>query len=274
MEENTMALTQPNKTSSTSSQITDNGNDSPWTRVNVGTTERSLSAFTGAALTIYGLLRRGRINPGLTLLAGEALYRGLTGHSFLYQALGINTVENDPTVSNIPGMGGIRIHRSMTINRPADDLFAFWSNFEQAPQYMGSIASVTKTDERTAHWSAKGPGGNTVEWDTEITQLNPPSLIAWQVRGTPIQTVARAGKITFVPATNGRGTIATLELDFLQGIGSIVSRLGKISTLLPETVTRETLRRFKELMEAGELPTISGQPVGEGQPLSKQGKKL
>jgi len=222
----------------------DSAQNNPWRKVNVGNTERSLSAIGGAVLVIYGLVMRGRLNPGLALLAVEALYRGLTGHSFLYQALGINMAKSDPTVSDVPGKRGIRVRRAMTINRSAEDLFSFWIDVEKAPMYMNSIESVRKTGEYTSHWTAKDSPGNTVEWDSEVVQVNRPRLIAWQIKGTP--KTASAGRVIFEPARNGRGTIMTLELDFLQGVGKAGKRFGKLSTMLPEVQTRETLRHFPE----------------------------
>jgi uncharacterized membrane protein len=271
-----MAIQQSNQTFQRGTTASNQGNgyspqDSPWKKVNVGNTERSLSAIGGAILAVYGLARGGRIHPGLALLAIEALYRGLTGHSFLYQALGINMAKSDPTISDVPGKKGIRVRRAMTINRSAEDLFNFWSNVEKAPMYMSLIESVSKTGERTSIWTAKSPLGNTVEWDSEVTQVNPPSLIAWQVKGTTM--TASAGRVMFEPASNGRGTVVTLEMDFLNGVSQAGKRFGKLSTMLPEALTRETLRHFKELMEAGEVPTLSGQPVGAGQPLSQDGRK-
>jgi uncharacterized membrane protein len=180
--------------------------------------------------------------------------------------------KSDPTISDVPGKRGIRVRRAMTINRPAEDLFNFWSDVEKAPMYMNSIESVRKTGEHTSHWTAKDPLGNTVEWNSEVVQVNRPRLIAWQVKGTSL--TANAGRVIFEPASNGRGTIVTLELDFLQGVSQAGKRFGKLSTMLPEALTRETLRHFKELMEAGEVPTLSGQPVGAGQPLSQDGRKL
>ncbi len=237
---------------------------------NVGQAERWLSGITGSVLAAYGVSRRDWLGTGLAVVGSALFYRGASGHSFIYQTLSISTAEQQPnfapgipkTVSSIPGKRGVRVQRSMTINRSAEDLYNYWYDIEKAPLYMDYIEAVMKTGERTSHWIAQGPMKKTVEWNSELLQVVPNKSISWHVHGKP--TTANAGKVNFDPAPSGRGTIVTLELDFLQFQGTLGTGIGNLIGHIPEKQALETLRHFKELMEAGEIATIKERPTGEG----------
>lgn len=237
---------------------------------NVGLIERWVSAIGGGALAVYGVARRDWPGMGLALIGGGLIVRGTTGHCYVYQALNISTAEKKPnfapgipsTISSIPDKKGVRVQRSLTIKRSVEDLYTFWYDIERAPLYMDYIESVMKTSDRTFHWIARGPFGRTVEWNSELLQVVPNEVIAWHVHGKPI--TANAGKVTFEPAPGSRGTVVTLELDYIQFQGAFGTGIGQIIRHIPEQQTLETLRRFKELMEAGEIPSVKGQPTGKG----------
>lgn len=227
------------------------------TYINVGRIERWLSAIGGGALAIYGLRRLDLKGLLMGLAGGELFFRGISGHSYIYQALDMTTVEESPsTRKSLPGKG-IRVSRSVTIERSAQDLYRFWRDVENAPQYMLNLESVTTTDPRKSHWVARLPGGKTIEWNAEITDDQPGRLIAWRIKGKSL--VGRQGQILFEPTNNKRGTVVTTEISFprLRGV------LGKMLAYVPEQIAHENLRRFKELMEAGEIATIKGQPRGQ-----------
>ena len=234
-----------------------------WTAVNIGQTERWLSAMLGAGLSVASLLRRDRLSLGLGAASIALLQRAATGHSYLYQLFDITTIEKSPsTISPLEGKRGVRVQRRLTISRSPQELYNFWRDVEMAPLYMPFIETVTKTGERTSHWTAASPTGQTVEWNAEILTEQPGHSISWHVHGQPV--TANAGKVTFEPATGGRGTVVTLELDYLQFSGSLQGSIGRMLAHIPEREALETLRRFKELMEAGEIASIQGQPTGEG----------
>ncbi len=238
-------------------------NENTLTSVNVGQPERWLSAIGGGALASYGILRRDWLGAALATIGGALLIRGATGHSFLYQAFDIVTVEQSPsTLSNIPGNRGVRIQRRMTIERPAAELYAFWRDVEKAPLYMQGITQVQQTGDRTSHWTARVPGGKTMEWNSELLEDVPGKLISWHAHGNAF--TGSAGRVSFEPAAGGRGTVVMLELDFQQLKGPLGTSLGKILGHVPEGMAHENLRRFKELMEAGEIATVEGQPTGQG----------
>src|SRR3982750_4651839 len=74
------------------------------------------------------------------------------------------------------------IHAScaFTINRPAEELFRFWRNFENLPRFMKHLESVTVLDDTRSHWKVKGPLGKELEWDAGIINEETNRLIAWR----------------------------------------------------------------------------------------------
>jgi uncharacterized membrane protein len=252
------------------------------TQVNVPPSERLLSTVGGSALALAGLRRRGWPRAIRAVLGGFLLYRGITGHSFLYQALHINRAQHpfpSVNISSIPGREGFRVQRTLTIRRTPQDLYAFWRDVENAPRYMPSIQSVRKIDEKRSHWIATDPRGQRIEWDAEITQDQPGRLIAWQAYHKVMQ--GNGGRISFIEAPRQRGTIVTLEVDFVghKGLQNTleIPLLGRVTGLFLESRVLEILRRFKALMETGEVPTLAGQPTGRismtGQPTGQVSMK-
>jgi uncharacterized membrane protein len=241
-----------NTTNNTDQQVT--------TKTNIRPTERWFSAIGGGSLIAYGIIRRDWLGAGVATVGAALTYRGIAGRSALYKALKINDVGPDisANVSHIPGRKGVRVHRSQTIQRSAEDLYSFWRNIELAPLYMPGIDTVTITGERTSHWATSH---NHLEWNSEILVDKPSELISWHVHGET--STANAGQVHFQPAAEGRGTIVTLELDFFQP-DHIHKLAGPFEATIAEYETLEILRRFKEIMEAGEIPTIQGQSTGKG----------
>src|SRR5947207_2715340 len=98
----------------------------------------------------------------------------------------------------------IHDRKVITINRPAQQLYAFWRKLDNLPRVMRNLESVRIIDERRSHWVAFGPGGKKVQWEAEITGDRPNELIAWQ--SLPGADVENYGSVRFDPASGGRGT--------------------------------------------------------------------
>src|SRR4051812_13604348 len=136
--------------------------------LNVAGVERWASALGGAALAAYGIKQLKERSPAGAAMAaaGSALmYRGATGHCPMYAAAGINTLgerERDDTRRRLSGSRGIQVEEVVTIAAPADQLYAFWRDFEQLPRFMDHLESVTRVDDRLSHWVAKAPAGYSV----------------------------------------------------------------------------------------------------------------
>jgi uncharacterized membrane protein len=229
----------------------------------VGTLERALSTAGGSALTVAALVRRGPAGAALAAAGGWLLYRGATGRDPLYRALGITTTATHPgPVASVRHKEGIRVKRSVTINRPREDLYRFWRNFENLPRVMSHLESVTVQDDGRSHWVAKAPAGRTVEWDAEVHTETENELISWRSLEGP--GIANAGSVRFRPAPGGRGTEVTVTLEYTPQLGHVGAAIGSLFGEEPGQQVREDLRRFKALMETGEAPSTEGQPSGRG----------
>ena len=227
---------------------------------NVGGSERTVSLASGAILTFLGLGRRDL--PGLAIagLGGAMLWRGATGHCHAYQALDLSTAA--PSEEEVEIRKGVHVTASFLINKPANELYAFWRNFENLPRFMTHLDSVRQLDERRSRWVAKAPTiyGGSVEWDAEITADEPNVRIAWQT--LPDSEIQHRGSVTFTTALGARGTCVRAELEYQPPTGQVGRWIAKLFGEEPEQQIHDDLRNFKRIMEVGELPTIEGQSRG------------
>ena len=234
--------------------------------VNVGQTERWASAIGGGALALYGLTRGSLGGIALALVGAALVQRGATGHCNLYDAMGYSSAEggglrNSENVS-VPAGRGIKVEKSVTINRPPGELYRFWRNFENLPRFMNHLESVRVTGEGRSHWVAKAPAGSTVEWDAEIYNEKEGEMIAW--RTLEGADVASAGSVHFEEAPGGRGTLMRVVLKYDPPAGKLGAIIARLFGENPEQQIAEDLGRFKQLMETGEVATTEGQPSARG----------
>jgi uncharacterized membrane protein len=186
---------------------------------------------------------------------GSLLYRGLSGHCPLYSSLGVNTAHHGPATT-IPAGQGIKVDQTVTINKSREELYRFWRNLENLPRFMRHLESVRLQGNRS-HWVAKGPLGTHVEWDAETYNENPNEMIAWRsLEGADVDST---GSVHFTPAPAGRGTEVRVVLKYNPPAGKLGAAVAKLFGEEPQQQIRDDLRRFKQLMETGEIATIEGQ---------------
>ncbi len=235
------------------------------TRHNVAKGERIGSVALGAALVGLGVRRRDPIGLVAALFGGYFITRGATGNCLVYRALGVSTGSADAVLApwhrddvtgraaTVNARKAIKVERAVTIDRPRDELFAFWRNFENLPRFMEHLVAVRVDSPTRSHWEAKAPGGKTVEWDAEIVNEVAYEIIAWKSVGEP--DVANAGAVNFFDAPGGRGTIVRVTLDYEPPAGRLGAMLSHFIGEEPDRQIREDLRKFKQLMETGEITT-------------------
>jgi uncharacterized membrane protein len=141
--------------------------------------------------------------------------------------------------------------QAVTVDRPPDELYRFWHNFENLPRFMENLESVRVTGDRRSHWVAKGPAGTTVEWDAETIEDRPNELIAW--RSLEGSEVENSGTVRFKPAPGNRGTEVHVELEYNPPGGLLGAGVARIFGSAPEQLIKGDLYRFKQLMETGEV---------------------
>lgn len=149
--------------------------------------------------------------------------------------------------------GNALIGRTVTINRPRLELFAFWRNFANLVRFMDNVDRIDILDDYNSHWVVKAPGGKRVEWDAVITEEQPGEYIAWASRDGA--DVPNSGRIDFRDAPGGRGTWVTATILYDPPAGIIGKIIAKMFQREPAIQARRDLRRFKQLMETGEVAT-------------------
>jgi uncharacterized membrane protein len=147
----------------------------------------------------------------------------------------------------------VKVERAVTIEADPQTLYDFWRNFENLPRFMEHLVSVRVDSPTRSHWVAKAPAGRTVEWDAEIVNEVPGSLIAW--KSLAGADVPNAGSVHFIAAPGGRGTIVKAVMDVEPPAGKLGVVIAKLFGEDPDREVREDLRKFKQLMETGEIST-------------------
>jgi uncharacterized membrane protein len=149
------------------------------------------------------------------------------------------------------GKRGIRVSKAITVNRSPEDAYRLWRNFENLPRFMAHLDSVRMMDDRRSYWRAKAPLGATVEWVAEIIEDRPNELIAW--RSLEGADVTNSGQVRFVSAPGGRGTEVHVELNYDPPGGIVGATFAKLFGEEPSEQVDGDLRRFKQVLEVGEV---------------------
>ncbi|MEH1872270.1 SRPBCC family protein [Nostoc sp.] len=225
------------------------GDKSSTNQTEASEVERWASLIGGGAMVLMGL-RQGSLRGALTALAGGGLvYQGATKQSTIQkaqEAIGINQP--------------IKVEKTVTINKSAEELYRFWHNFENLPTFMKHLKSVKVHNEKRSHWIANAPLDNTVEWDADILEDRENEFISWaSVEGADVDN---SGFVRFKKAPGDRGTEVKVVLEYNPPGGALAATVAKLFGEEPEQQIGDELRRFKMLMEAGEIATTEGQPSG------------
>lgn len=197
------------------------------------------------------------------MLVGSWLcYRAISGHSLPYEILGVNTsADRDRPESDI-STDSVTVAESITIGKPARDLSEYVRDAENLDRIMGDTVDVTSVGENRHRWSAQGPLGRRLSWETRIVEERPGEILRWEsIDGA---TLSSDGSISFRPAPGDRGTRVTLRIRFDPPGGTLGSATLERLSIVPDTLASTALDRFKSLVEAGEVPTLEGNPSARG----------
>jgi uncharacterized membrane protein len=194
--------------------------------------------------------RRGRVAAAATAVVGV----------MLLDLLGSQQSSRRPrvTTASAPWDRAIHVRRAITVNRPPAEVYRFWHDFQNLPRFMNHLESVQVTGERRSHWKAKVAAGTTVEWDAEIIDDRPNEGIKW--RSLPGADVDNSGEVRFQPAPGERGTEVHVELHYSPPGGLIGTMLAKLFGAVPKQQIAGDLRRFKQVMETGEIVQSAATP--------------
>ncbi len=214
--------------------------------------ERWASLIGGSAMVLMGLQQRSLRGALMAIAGGGLAYHAATGQQSLQEM-----------VSDATGIGKpLKVEKTVTINRSAEELYTFWHDFANLPRFMKHLRSVTVIDARRSHWVANAPMGQTVEWDADIINDQPNHLIAWA--SLEDAEIDHSGFVRFQPAPGNRGTEVKIVLEYNPPGGAVGMAIAKLFGEEPEQQIGDELHRFKMLMEAGEIATTAGQPTCRG----------
>ena len=160
--------------------------------------------------------------------------------------------DDAPLAATKKGTADAITARAVTINKPADEVYARFRDFAQLPSFMENVVRVDVLDERRSHWVVKAPGGRTVEWDARITEDVPGKLLAWETEDGA--DVPNSGRVAFRDA-GARGTVVSATIHYDPPGGIVGKVIAKMFQREPAIQARRDLRRFKQLLETGEIAT-------------------
>lgn len=217
---------------------------------NVGDVERVGSTVAGVALLVGGLSRRSLAGRGAALLGSALVARGVTGRCPVYERMG------KPLQSY---RRPVRLVEGLTVTVPPRQAYDAWRDLERLPRFLSHIVSVT-TEGQRSHWTAEFSGLPRVEWDAEIVKDEPGKALSW--RSVPGDApLENSGSVTFFDL-GPRGTGLRVEIGYYPPAGPLGRTVARLFSPISEQQVREDVRRFKSLLEAGEIPTTKGQPSG------------
>jgi len=223
--------------------------------LNVGPTERILSALGGAALTYYGLKKnKSVLGVGMATLGSSLMVRGATGYCPVNKALNRDSAHTP--------IDAVKIKKSLTIYKYRHDVYNFWRHLENLPRFMQHLSEVKQLDNKKSHWVAQDPTGRMhFEWDAEITHEEENKVLAWH--SLPGSEIENAGVVWFEEAPGGRGTEVHVNIYYWPPLGAVGKGLASLINPALAQMVKEDIRQFKKIMESGEIPTIEGQPHGK-----------
>jgi uncharacterized membrane protein len=194
---------------------------------------------------------RGRVAAATAAVLGVTVVDFLTGQQLTRQPDGGRHNGSRAPGERVSGTRGVHVIEAITINRPRQEVYGFWHNFENLPRFMEHLQSVQVLDERRSHWTVKAPAGSSVEWDAETIEDRPNELIRW--RSLPESEVPNSGSVSFRDAPGNRGTEVIVELEYQPPGGKFAAMVAKLFGEEPRQQVRGDLRRLKQVMEIGEV---------------------
>lgn len=219
-----------------------------------GTPARSMTARVGGDALDLALLGAGLISGKSQrgrVLAATAAVAGVTALDIICRQQLNGAAEESSTVNTV---------QTVAVTRSPEECYQFWRNLENLPRFMQHVESVRVLDGRRSHWVIKGPGGMTFEWDAEITDDWTNEGMAW--RSLEGADVKNSGWVRFEHGPAGHGTFVKAQINYEAPGGKAGALVAKLVGKEPGQLVNGDLRRFKHILETGEIPTTEGQSHG------------
>ena len=205
--------------------------------VNMGKTERVISAIAGSLL-LYKITKKHKAESLLLVAGGYLLYRATTGHCPIHSAFSRKGADH---------ARNINVRTSVLVNKPREEVYAFWRKLENLPLFMKHLESVDEIDEDTSAWKAKIPGGlGFIRWEAEVVNEEEGVVLAWQ--SVPGASVRNAGKINFSD-TPGRGTRIDALITYQAPWGKFGEGVSRLLTPVFSDMIEKDILGFKQFIE-------------------------
>ena len=214
-------------------EISDWVSEQPYDAKRIG------AMIAGGSLALLGLSRRSTSGIALAVVGGTIAYLGATSDSQPQE---------------------FHARSSIVVNASPQDVYRFWRDFQNIPLFTRHVDSVTAQDDNHSTWTAIGPLGTRLTWHAEVTNDRQNESISW--RSLPGSDIQVNGTVTFTAAPANRGTLVRADVEYYPPAGPFSRVIAQLLGKDPSFLMRNDLRRFKALLETGEIPTIEGQTHG------------
>lgn len=218
-----------------------------WTRV--------AGDVLDVACLAAGVMRRGPGRRRRGIITAAALTA--IGGADLYAAL--RTSRGD-SARHSGGQRHRTLRAAVTVNRSPEYVYGFWRNLENLPDFMYHLQSVTTAEDGQSHWIANSPVGQSVQWDAQIVEDLPGKRIAWQ--SLPGSGIENSGCVEFTPDHRSKGTEVRVTMAYQMPGGALGKAAATLLGESPEQQVNDDLRRFKQIMETGQVLRSDGSPDG------------
>jgi len=207
------------------------------TNPDIGDGQRVLSAI-GGSLLVYYVTKKHKTDTLLLMGGAYLLYRALSGHCPLSEALRSNRRRTHPT--------NINVRSHVVVNKPREEVYAFWRSLENWPLFMRHLGNVDELDNTTSAWTMKLPGIGDIRWEAKIVKEEKDAeLSLTSVPGAPLDTTA---KINFSP-TPGNATRIDVMLSYRAPMGIIGERVSRFLTPAFHERIESDIANFKHYIE-------------------------
>lgn len=223
-----------------------------------GRWSQAASALLAGTLMSLGLRRRSLGGTVVALASGALLYKGIQSRRHT-PSLPARAKGHAPPSDEASRAHATEVERTLTVGRPAEELYRLWREPDTLGRIMGHFADVKSMSADDWHWKFHGPLGRELEWDSRVVEDRAPEFLRWEAAAS--STLESQGWVRFRPAPGNWGTEVTLHLSFSPPGGALAEAVMKRLRGIPALQTLKALRRFKSLAETGEIPTLHHNPT-------------
>jgi uncharacterized membrane protein len=205
-----------------------------WRRRRWSPAQRALAGAGGAAMAMLGYIRGGVKGAAMCALGGMLVTRATANE----------------TLSDTLRGHGILVEKSLVVNAPVEQVFAYWRDLSNLPQWMSHVREVRNLGGDRHHWVVDGPAGVPVEWDSELLNYVDNREMTWHTVGD--SQVGIVGRIRFDPEQGG--TRIHVQMRYMPPGGALGHAVAKFFGADPKSEMDDDLMRMKAAIETGKAP--------------------